>query len=452
MTKSPDTHTETIDSKSKEIIDRMREEYLTDSRPWVVTFSGGKDSTTVLHLVVEMLMGLQAEGIELKKTYVVSSDTGVEMPVIHDYTLQKLDTIDMFAKRTELNMDVNLLRPSPSDGFWGKLIGLGYPSPNQTFRWCSDRLKIRPATKFLTSLTKKNDSILMLLGVRSDESASRAMSINKREENHRGFSKHNDIPNAFIFSPIKHWTNADVWSYLSSKPAVWGTHDDMMRLYDKGSSEADCNIALNPNSESCGKTRFGCYVCTVVSKDKSMENMLKNKEDQWMYPLHEFRNKLEAYRDTKGLGLVKRQSHRRNGQKSIGPFLLSTRKEFLSDLLLMEKDMRDAGHLGSKFLVTDEEIVFIQNQWQADGDFFESAIKMAAGVGRNIPFASPKSFSPTERGFIGKLCDEKEIPVKLIEEIIEKEHGCRHHSRRTKIFAEIESLVENFANGVVNEF
>lgn len=441
---------QSIDEKAREIIDRMKVEYLADERPWVFTLSGGKDNTTVVHLGVEMLMELKAEGVPLKQSYIVSSDTGVEMPVIHDYTLSKLDSIDRFVKKADLRMTVNLLRPDPSDGFWGKLIGVGYPSPNQTFRWCSDRLKIRPATKFLTSLTKKNDSILMLLGVRSDESASRAASIEKRDENHRGFSKHNDIPNAFIFSPIKTWTNGDVWSYLGSKPALWGTHEDMMKLYDKGSSEADCNIALNPNSESCGKTRFGCYVCTVVSKDKSMENMLKNKDDQWMMPLNGFRNKLEAYRDTKGLGLVKRQTRRRNGQKSIGPFLLSTRKELLGDLLKMEKEMRDAGHLGKKFLITDEELVFIQKQWQADGDFFDTAIEMAALVGREITYDSPKSFGSDERSFIQNLCDEEGVPVKLLEEIMEKEHSYRHHMRRTKIFSEIEGVVENFANGVVN--
>jgi len=441
---------QTLQDKIDKVKKRLKKEYLADTRPWVVTFSGGKDSTTVLQLVTEMLIDLRKEDKDFKKVYIVSSDTGVEMPVIEDYTTNKLTSIDEFIKKEKMNMSVNLLRPKVTEGFWNLLLGKGYPSPNQTFRWCTDRMKIKPATLFLKSLTEKNESILMLLGVRSDESQARAASIEKRDENHRGFSKHGEIPNAFVFSPVKDWTNADVWTYLSKYPAPWGQHEDMMKLYDKGSGEADCNIALNPEAASCGKTRFGCWVCTVVSKDKSMENMMRNKGDEWMEPLHEFRNKLEAYRDTKGLGLIKRQTRRRNGQKSIGPFLLSTRKELLEELLNIEKSLIDLGKMGDKKLISDDEIVQIQQEWLHDGDFFESAITMAKKVGRDITYESVKSFNGEEREFIQIACDKNGIPVKLIEELMQKEHAYRHQLKRTKIFTEMESLVENFANGVVN--
>ena len=440
-----------LDQKITTVKERLKKEYLADSRPWVVTFSGGKDSTTVLQLVTEMLLDLRKEDKDFKKIYIVSSDTGVEMPVIEDYTSNKLTSIDEFIQKEKLNMSVNLLKPKVTEGFWNLLLGKGYPSPNQTFRWCTDRMKIKPATLFLKSLTEKNESILMLLGVRSDESQARAASIEKRDENHRGFSKHGEIPNAFVFSPVKDWTNADVWTYLSKYPAPWGKHEDMMKLYDKGSGEADCNIALNPEAASCGKTRFGCWVCTVVSKDKSMENMMRNKGDEWMEPLHHFRNKLEAYRDTQGLGKVKRQQRRRNGQKSIGPFLLSTRKELLEELLTIEKTLTDLGKMGGKTLISDDEIAQIQQEWLHDGDFFESAITMAKKVGRNIEYQSVKSFNGEERDFVQNACEENGIPVKLIEDLMQKEHSYRHQLKRTKIFTEMENLVENFANGVVNE-
>ena len=430
---------------------RLKKEYLADSRPWVVTFSGGKDSTTVLHLVMNMLLDLRKVNKDTKKVFIVSSDTGVEMPVIEEYTSNKLSQISDYIKKESLNMEVNLLKPKVTDSFWNLLLGKGYPSPNQTFRWCTDRLKIKPATNFLKSLTIKNESILMLLGVRSDESQARAASIEKRDENHRGFSKHNEIPNAFVYSPIKDWSNADVWTYLADFPAPWGSHTDMMKLYDKGSGEADCNIALNPEAASCGKTRFGCWVCTVVSKDKSMENMIRNKGDEWMSPLHSFRNKIEEYRDTQGLGKIKRQQRRRNGQKSIGPFLLSTRKELLEELLQIEKTLKDLGKMGSKTLISDDEIVQIQKEWLHDGDFFESAITMAKQVGRNIEYESIKSFNGDERDFVQEVCSKNEIPVKLIEDLMQKEHSYRHQLKRTKIFTEMEALVENFANGVVNE-
>ena len=440
-----------LTDKITAVKERLKQEYMADSRPWVVTFSGGKDSTTVLQLVTEMLLDLRKENKDSKKVYIVSSDTGVEMPIIEDYTTNKLSKIDEFCTKENLNMTVNLLKPKVTDGFWNLLLGKGYPSPNQTFRWCTDRMKIKPATNFLKSLTQKNESIVMLLGVRSDESQARAASIEKRDENHRGFSKHGEIPNAFVYSPIKDWSNAEVWTYLSSYPAPWGKHEDMMFLYDKGSGEADCNIALNPEAASCGKTRFGCWVCTVVSQDKSMENMIRHDSDQWMEPLHHFRNKLEAYRDTQGLGKVKRQQRRRNGQKSIGPFLLSTRKELLQELLQIEKGLKDLGKMGDKTLISDDEIAQIQQEWLHDGDFFESAITMAKEVGRLVEYESVKSFNDEEREFIEGVCAENEIPVKLIEDLMQKEHSYRHQLKRTKIFTEMESLVENFANGVVNE-
>ena len=436
-----------LQEKIQSVKTRLKKEFFADTRPWVVTFSGGKDSTTVLQLVVEMLLDLTEEEKDFKKVYVVSSDTGVEMPIIEDYTTNKIDQINDFIKKSNINMQVNILKPKVTESFWTLLLGKGYPSPNQTFRWCTDRMKIKPATTFLKSLTEKNESILMLLGVRSDESQARAESIAKRDENHRGFSKHGEIPNAFVFSPVKDWTNADVWTYLSKYPAPWGAHTDMTKLYDKGSGEADCNIALNPEAASCGKTRFGCWVCTVVSKDKSMANMLRNKGDEWMMPLNSFRNKLEEYRYDHS----KRQPRRRNGQKSVGPFLLSVRKELLKELLSIEKKLIDLGKMGSKKLISDDEIAQIQLEWLHDGDFFETAITMAQDVNRLIDYTSVKSFDEKERNYIDSLCEENEIPTKLIEDLMQKEHSYRHQIKRTKIFTEMEDLVENFANGVVNE-
>lgn len=425
----------------------LKSEYLSDTRPWVVTFSGGKDSTTVLHLVVDMLLEMRNEGVEhSKKVYIVSSDTGVEMPLIEDYVGNKLEQLRIFSKQENLDIHVQKLSPKVTESFWTLLLGKGYPSPNQTFRWCTDRMKIRPATYFLKGLSDQHQSILMLLGVRSDESVSRAVSIEKRIDNHRGFSMHPDIPNAFIYSPIKDWTNAEVWTFLSKYSAPWGKHDDMMVLYDKGSGEGDCNVALNPEAASCGKTRFGCWVCTVVSKDKSMDNMLKNDEDMWMKPLHEFRNLLEEYRDPES---GKRQPRRRNGQKSIGPFKLETRKELLEKLLSTERDLKI--QLAGKTLIKDEDIAQIQEEWLNDGDFFESAIKLARKYGRNVPYESVKAFNEDEQDYIEGICHESDINKELIDHIMQCEHSYRHHSIRAKAFTEFETIIERFAKGQLNE-
>lgn len=423
----------------------LRKHYLTDDRPWVVTFSGGKDSSTVLHLTVEVLLELKKEKKDTKTVYIVSSDTKVEMPVIDKYFIEKIEEIKAFINKEELNMQVAVVAPDVKDSFWSLLMGKGYPSPNQNFRWCTDRLKIKPATKFLSSLSSDNKSLIMLLGVRSDESQTRAKSIEKRDRNHRGLVKHDTVPNTFVLSPIKDWSNPEVWSFLSTQKAPWGKHDDMMKLYDKGSGENDCNIALNPESPSCGKTRFGCWVCTVVSKDKSMENMLRNKEDAWMKPLHDFRNTLEEYR----YNHETRQKRRRNGQKAVGPFKMSTRQKLFEKLLEIEKELLE--NLEGRYLISDEDIINIQNEWLHDGDFFETAITIANDYGRNIRHESKKSFSEDEKNYLNHLCKENNIETVLMDKLLQTEHKYRHQLRRSGILIDIEDVVEAYATGKINE-
>lgn len=435
-----------IEQRIEETKQLLKEQYLADDRPWVVTFSGGKDSSTVLHLTVEVLQELKQENKDTKIVYIVSSDTKVEMPLIDKYFFKKLEEIKQFIIKNQLNMKVAVVSPESKDSYWSLLLGRGYPSPNQSFRWCTDRLKIKPATKFLTTLSTNNKSILMLLGVRSDESQTRAISIEKRDRNHRGLVKHDNVPNAFVLSPVKDWSNAEVWSFLSTYKAPWGSHQDMMTLYDKGSGEADCNIALNPESPSCGKTRFGCWVCTVVSKDKSMANMLKNPEDFWMKPLNDFRNKLEAYRE---IDSGKRQTIRRNGQKGYGPFSMGTRQELLEELLKIEKNL--LVNLDGKYLISDEDIIQIQKEWLHDGDFFETAIKLANKYGRNIRHESKKSFSNNEQNHFKVLCDKNGIKIELMDKLIQVEHKYRHQLKRSGIFTDIEEIVEAYALGKINE-
>lgn len=423
----------------------LKEQYLSDNRPWVVTFSGGKDSTTVLHLTVEILFQLKKERKDTKTVYIVSSDTGVEMPVIDAYFHNKIDQLSLFIAKNALNMRVKVVKPDVEESFWTLLLGKGYPSPNQNFRWCTDRLKINPATRFLSSLSGENKSILMLLGVRSDESQTRAESIEKRDRNHRGLVKHDTVPNTFVLSPIKDWTNHEVWTFLKTHEAPWGKHTDMLSLYHKGSGEGDCNIALNPQAPSCGKTRFGCWVCTVVSKDKSMENMLQSDEDKWMKPLHDFRNKLENYR----YDHEKRQDRRRNGQKGVGPFKMRVRQELLRALVEIEKKLLP--NLNGKYLISDEEIIQIQKEWLHDGDFFETAISIANEFDRNISHSSKKAFSKEERAFFTSLSVEKGIKIELMDQLLQTEHKYRHQLKRSGILMDIEAVAEAYALGKLNE-
>ena len=416
--------------------DIMKQEFLRDNRPWVVTFSGGKDSTTVLHLTIEMLLELPKE--KRKKIFIIASDTLVEMPVITDYFYGKIEQIKDFIKKEKLDIEIKILKPEIKDTFWTLLFGKGYPSPNTSFRWCTERLKIKPATKYLTSLTHKYKSIVMLLGVRKAESNTRKKSIEKRELNFRGFSKHNNIPNAYTFSPIKDWSNEEVWTFLAQNDAPWGTHKDMMKLYDKGSGEADCNIALNPDAPSCGKTRFGCWVCTVVNKDKSMEGMLIT--EKWMKPLNEFRDLMIEYRNNP----IKRSKRRRSGERGVGPYTLKARRELFEKLLQIESNIKNK--LGNKKLIIDEEILQIQKEWERDGDFLNSAIEIAKNYGREIKYSSFNTLEKEEKN----ICIKYDLTPNFINKLLEIEYNAKGLTRRN-IYKDLDELVTNFAKGKIND-
>lgn len=437
---------------ARKTIEKLKEQYFADNRPWVVTYSGGKDSTTVLHLVIVMLQELHDEGKDNKDVYVVSSDTTVEMPVIETYTNRRLEQITKFANESDLKISCHKLEPKIEESFWTLMLGKGYPAPTSSFRWCTERMKISPATEFLKGLVNKHQSILMLLGVRTDESIARANSIEGRVLNHRGLSVHDSIPNAYVLSPIKYWTNEEVWTYLGKNPFPWGDHSYMMSLYDKGSGEGDCNIALNPESPSCGKTRFGCWVCTVVEKDRSMEGMLKNGEE-WMKPLWEYREKLYAYRND----IEKRDTRRRDGSRGAGPFLMSTRKELLEDLLKVEvnanknyhemkKDDKDYNPNEKVTLIKDDELELIQQNWDKDGDTSNNSYRIAQKFNRLMN----KSVKTDLRDDLESLSNE-EFNIDLFERIYEIEAYRKNISTRYGILNDIEKRVVDFYKGEFRE-
>ena len=131
---------ETLIEDAKE---EIRKVYTEDDRPWVVGYSGGKDSTVVIQLVYEALRELPREQLR-KKIYVISSDTLVETPLIIQSINTTLHRIETKAIEDGLPIETHKVRPMVEQSFWTNIIGKGYPSPNQQFRWCTDRMKIDP--------------------------------------------------------------------------------------------------------------------------------------------------------------------------------------------------------------------------------------------------------------------------------------------------------------------
>ena len=364
----------------------LKQKYLATKKAWVVTFSGGKDSTCVLQLVYEMLFSLP---IHLRRpTYAIASNTLVEAPHIDRFLRSVIDSINAHAKAHNTPFEVIIVEPSIKDDFWVNLIGKGYPSPTRTFRWCTERLKINPAKAQVAKITQKFGSCILLLGSRKAESTNRKKSIEKRILNEDGYSQHHDFPDTLTYSPIAEWDTDSVWGYLLSHKPLWDKdHSELFALYSKASGE-ECQFITDLAQSSCGGSRFGCWVCTVVNEDKSMQGFISTGEAH-LKPLNEFRNYIKELREDSDA----RADYKRDGRAvykvgGLGPFLSHIRIEMLGRLLSAEREFLDSkkgaenATNARQNLISDEQILEIQAQWSKDFDLSHTAITIAQKFNR----------------------------------------------------------------------
>ena len=214
----------------EDIIKEIMVVYKHDERPWLIGYSGGKDSTLLVSLVYEAMKRLKEAGSKLGKTiYVITSDTMVENPVVKDYMHYSSESINRAAQRDKLNIQATVIYPEDDQTFWSRVIGLGYPTPEPPgFRWCTERLKINPMNKFVNERIKESKEIVILLGVRKGESLTRLKTITAREIENKLLNMHNDIPNAYVYNPITEIPNDLVWEFLLNPEndckSPWGTN------------------------------------------------------------------------------------------------------------------------------------------------------------------------------------------------------------------------------------
>lgn len=345
--------------------------YKRDARPWVVAFSGGKDSTLLLQLVYDLLVEL---GVQARKTvHVVSSDTGVEAPNVSAYLSRTLKLIDETATQAGLPVQVHLVKPEPRESFWAKLIGSGYPSPTRWFRWCTTNMKIRPSRRVIEGITRRDGSVILLLGTRLDESSNRSMRMQARQVTADGLNPHHEIPNASVATPIINWTTEQVWEYLyANNPPPWeGSHDFLLDLYRQAAG-GECPVVFDLSTPSCGGSRFRCWTCTIVKEDKSMQGFIQSGETRFA-PLNDFRDRLKKVRELDDW----RNPRKKDGSLGTGPFRQEKRVQLLRELLELERKVGEP-------LISNEEIGAIQDAWTAKFDLSGTVLKLAAELGRTM--------------------------------------------------------------------
>jgi DNA sulfur modification protein DndC len=340
----------------------LREEYLAQhSWPWVVGFSGGKDSTLLAHFVVEMLKQIAPDDRKRPITF-LSNNTLVESPIFQEYVDRQLEVLRENLGALKLPILVIQTHPDLKGTFWFNLIGKGYPAPSPSFRWCTNHMKVKPTARFLQLQADHYGGAVLLLGIRRSESSQRAKTIAHHESKHSGgnvrLTPHTDVADCHIFAPIKEFTTEEVWALLLQLRPPWGgSYRELIAMYrDAHTGECPFVVSESDNA-SCGTSnaRFGCWTCTVVRKDRALDALAESREDESLEKLAAFRIRIKHISDDP----EQRSLVRRNGRRGLGPLTLEARKTILEELLKLQSEV-------NKQLISEEELHLIRTQWRTD--------------------------------------------------------------------------------------
>jgi DNA sulfur modification protein DndC len=366
-------------------------------------------------LIFDAVLSIPA-GQRKKPVSILCTDTRVEIPAIVEMVEGTLARMQKFSQHNDLNIEVNLLRPPPEQSFWVNIIGRGYPPPNRTFRWCTQRLKIDPVNVIVNQRLGHWGEAILHLGARRAESSSRAQTMAGRATQN-GLRRHPDLPRVWVANPIEFLTTEDVWAYLLQKPNAWGGDNRALYKLYANAANGECPIQIDTGTPACGNSRFGCWTCTVVDRDKASEGLLA-AGDERMEHLIEFRETLLEFRDPENGW---RDSRRMNGNEGPGPLLIKGRRELLKRLLKLQEET-------GLPLITPEELLLIQKLWKAARDPDDGR-----GVARIIN---------QQRGIIMNANLTELNRLRELEEEVARELGVRADALR-RMLAKVEEYSES---------
>lgn len=232
---------------------------------WEVGFSGGKDSLALLHLVTMFVEHSIKESQPLPKAiYVIYGDTLLDIPSLREPAIEVLQSIEKYSQEKLGGiLKPKILTPLENQDYFSMMIEKGYPPPHHRFRWCVSRLKINPVMNFLSQF---NGNLVMITGERGDESASRSRILSNRICGKAGVLQRDRNGN-IIAAPLKDWTKDEVFAFLASSKQPWNDqyYSYILDAYGTDELKARCACGLSPN------VRYGCWVCTVIKRDKALE-------------------------------------------------------------------------------------------------------------------------------------------------------------------------------------
>ncbi|MES1022360.1 DNA phosphorothioation system sulfurtransferase DndC [Gloeocapsa sp. BRSZ] len=437
--------------------------YCLDEIPWIIGVSWGKDSSTVLQLVWNAIASLPPQK-RTKTIHVITTDTLVENPVVSAWVRKSMEQLKSAAQQKDIPIQPHLLQPAIQNTFWVNLIGRGYPAPRNQFRWCTQRLKIDPANHFIREMVRANGETILVLGTRKAESTKRAATMEKHQT-HRvrdRLSPNASLPNSLIYTPIEDWSNNDVWIYLNQSANPWGlSNKDLFTMYRGATADNECPLVVDTSTPSCGDSRFGCWVCTMVSKDKSMEAMIQNDEEkEWMQPLLDIRNELDVAddrdkRDFRRIwGQVQLFERNVDGEVSVepipGPYTKYWREYWLKKVLQAQTQIRHTApeNMRDITLITPEELSEIRRIWLEDKHEFDDSLPRIYQEVTGEPFRDSRPGSDRtllgsdEWAVLEEICGDDAMHLELMAKLLDTERQYRTMARRNGIFEALEKCFE----------
>ena len=446
------------------LTNEIRELYLADQVPWIIGYSGGKDSTATVELIWLAVQGLPREQ-RTKTVHVITTDTLVENPIVASWVRHSLEVMGETAKRDGMPFSPRLLTPRLDERFWVNMIGKGYPAPRPRFRWCTERLKIKPSNRFISEIVTRNGEAILCIGARKSESAARERVLAKNTK-HRvrdRLSPSATLGGCSIYTPIEDWTNDDVWMFLMQVENPWGySNKDLLTMYAGATADGECPLVVDSSTPSCGDSRFGCWVCTLVEKDKSMTAMIQNDtEKEWMLPLLELRNELDFRIGENGSNKENNDHHLRDfrrmngavqmmedGRPMPGPYTQSARENWLRKLLEAQVHIRSHGPESVRTieLIGLEELQEIRRIWVIEKHEMEDSLpRIYADVtgavypGRRLD--DNLVLGSEEMEILQILCGDDTLHFNLTRELLSLERQQRAQASRAGLFEKIEKSI-----------
>lgn len=441
--------------------------YTADETPWVIGYSGGKDSTAVVQLVWLMLNELPRDKRK-KPVHVITTDTLVENPVVATWVNNSIDVMRSAAETAALPIKPHLITPKISETFWVNLIGKGYPAPRPRFRWCTERLKIKPSSQFIQDVANEHGEVILLLGTRKAESAVRAARLKEKEkENIGGLSPHPDLINTLVLSPIKDWSNDDVWTFLMRIQNPWGhSNKDLMAMYRGATEDNECPVVVDTSTPSCGNSRFGCWVCTLVDRDKSMGAMIQNdSEKEWMLPMLELRNELDfrgdearakdrGRRDFRRLGGYLTHYTDKDGDIRLvpGPYTQDSREYWLRRVLSIQIQIASNPATPSTVkgieLISIPELQEIRRIWVSEKREIEDLVPKIYEEEVHKPYPGKSIdenliFDEATFSVLKDICDGDRLLYESTRNLLDVERQYRLKGARHGLFDTIESIIRS---------